>query len=106
MRHFSNFVILAGFLILMMYASIGLPSRGDPAAIINMEVSPAASPGASSFYIKNSYRDASTLNMVTVILADYRSYDTLGEETVILTAGLCCFLILRDRKKRNHEAKP
>jgi multicomponent Na+:H+ antiporter subunit B len=37
--------------------------------------------------------------MVTVILADYRGYDTLGEETVIYTAGLICFLLLRKRKK-------
>ena len=29
----------------------------------------------------------------------YRGYDTLGEETVIYTAGLICFLLLRKRKK-------
>ncbi|HEX7371684.1 MAG TPA: hydrogen gas-evolving membrane-bound hydrogenase subunit E, partial [Thermodesulfobacteriota bacterium] len=29
------------------------------------------------------------------VLADYRGYDTLGETTVIFTAGLSCLLLLR-----------
>jgi multicomponent Na+:H+ antiporter subunit B len=33
--------------------------------------------------------------MVTAVLADYRGYDTLGETTVIFTAGLSCLLLLR-----------
>lgn len=33
-------------------------------------------------------------NFVTAVLADYRGYDTLGETTVIFTAGLACLLIL------------
>jgi multicomponent Na+:H+ antiporter subunit B len=68
---------------------------------MHREKSPAGSPGASSYYIRNAYRDAKTPNMVTVILADYRGYDTLGEETVILTAGLICYLILRKRKDKS-----
>jgi len=31
---------------------------------------------------------------VTAVLADYRSYDTLGEVVVIFTAGLACLLVL------------
>jgi multicomponent Na+:H+ antiporter subunit B len=44
--------------------------------------------------------DTATPNMVTSILADYRGYDTLGETTVIFTAGMSCILILRRRKKK------
>jgi multicomponent Na+:H+ antiporter subunit B len=36
---------------------------------------------------------------VTAVLADYRSFDTLGETTVIFTAGIGVLLILRGRKK-------
>jgi multicomponent Na+:H+ antiporter subunit B len=100
-----GFIVLAGFCGLMIYASFGLPLRGDPQAPINRSESPAHSQGASSFYISNAMRDAATPNMVTVILADYRGYDTLGEETVILTAGLCCFLILR-RQRRERDGEP
>lgn len=36
-------------------------------------------------------------NMVTAGLADYRGYDTLGETTVIFTAGISVVLLLRRR---------
>lgn len=99
MNRITHFIILAGFCALLIYASFDLPRRGDPQSLINQPTSPARSPGASSYYVSKAYTDASTPNMVTVILADYRGYDTMGEETVILTAGLCCFLILREKEK-------
>ena len=34
-------------------------------------------------------------NVVTSVLADYRGYDTLGETTVIFTAGIGVMLLLR-----------
>lgn len=97
-----NWLLLISFGALLVYASFGLPNRGDVDAVMHREKSPAGSRGAASYYIRNADKDANTPNMVTVILADYRGYDTLGEETVILTAGLICFLILR-RKKKNSD---
>jgi multicomponent Na+:H+ antiporter subunit B len=35
---------------------------------------------------------------VTVVLGDYRSFDTLGDTVVVLTAGVACILILRRRE--------
>jgi multicomponent Na+:H+ antiporter subunit B len=87
------------FVALLIYASFGLPNRGDVDTVINRETSPGGSQNAASYYIRHAEEDAHTPNMVTAILADYRSYDTLGEETVILTAGLICFLLLRRREK-------
>ena len=49
---------------------------------------------AGSHYIRKAYSDAATPNFVTVILADYRGFDTLGETLVVLTAGIACLLIL------------
>jgi multicomponent Na+:H+ antiporter subunit B len=100
----GNYIILIAFLGLMIFASLGFPNRGDPNAVMNRETSLTGSPNAPSYYIHNAERDAHTPNMVTVILADYRGYDTLGEETVILTAGLICFLILR-KKRQPHDKK-
>lgn len=88
---------------MMIYASICLPVRGDLNAPMNRQESTIGSKNAASYYIQNAYKDAHTPNMVTVILADYRGYDTLGEETVIMTAGLVCFLILRRRKLKNDQ---
>lgn len=99
----GNYVILISFLILMIYASLGFPNRGDANARMNRETSLTGSANAPSYYIHNADRDAHTHNMVTVILADYRGYDTLGEETVILTAGLICFLLLRKKRMPNDQ---
>jgi multicomponent Na+:H+ antiporter subunit B len=34
------------------------------------------------------------------VLADYRGYDTLGETTVIFTAGIGVMLLLRGARRR------
>lgn len=102
-----NIGLLILFCALLIYASFGLPARGDRQAAVNQAESPAGSPNAAYYYIENAYKDTHTPNMVTAILADYRGYDTLGEETVILTAGLICFLLLRresKKKKKDEES--
>jgi len=101
-----NYILLVAFLILLVYASTGLFYRGDLEAPVNREQSPAGSPNAASYYIRQAYHDTHSPNMVTAILADYRGYDTLGEETVILTAGLICFLLLRREKKKKKNNSP
>lgn len=55
---------------------------------------PVAGP-VEAYYISRALRDTATPNLVTAILADYRSYDTFGEMTVIFAAGLSCYLLLR-----------
>ncbi len=98
-----NIFILLVFFSLLIYASTGLPNRGNIDATVNRDRSPSGTQNASSYYVRNAYKDTHTPNMVTAILADYRSFDTLGEETVILTAGLICFLLLRKRRKDDEE---
>ena len=45
-------------------------------------------------------------NVVTSVLADYRGYDTLGETTVIFTAGIGVLLLLKGRRRRRREDEP
>lgn len=85
--------LLAIFLAVMVYAAGDLPLRGNMESPANVHVSP--------YYIENALLDTKTPNLVTAILADYRSYDTLGEAVVIFTAGLCCALILLTRVGRH-----
>lgn len=44
------------------------------------------------------YKDMHTPNAVTAVLADYRSFDTLIEATVVLTAALACLLVLKKER--------
>ena len=82
-------VIMALFAALMLYATSGLPERGDPQAPADLHVVP--------FYVERTIEDMHTPNIVTSVLADYRGYDTLGETFVIFAAGLACTLIMLRR---------
>lgn len=48
-------------------------------------------------WIEKGLKETAVANMVTYGLADYRGYDTLGETTVIFTAGVSVILLLRRR---------
>ncbi len=77
-------LILVGAI--LMYADAQLRPVGDATSPAAQHVSPR--------YIEKSHEETGTPNFVTAVLADYRSYDTLGESAVIFTAGLACLLIL------------
>lgn len=83
---------------LLIYGSTGMPNQGDANAAAHRENTLIGFPVAAQYYVKNAYNDTHTPNIVTAILADYRAYDTLGEEIVIAVAGLVCFLLLRKPK--------
>jgi multicomponent Na+:H+ antiporter subunit B len=51
-------------------------------------------------YIADTIKDTNVPNVVTSVLADYRGYDTLGETTVIFTAGIGVMLLLRGARRR------
>ena len=48
-------------------------------------------------WIEKGKEETGVPNMVTYGLADYRGYDTLGETSVIFTAGVSVILLLRRR---------
>jgi multicomponent Na+:H+ antiporter subunit B len=84
-------VIITG--IILLYGTQDMPDWGDPRSPASIHVSPR--------YIEKTLEETATPNAVTSVLADYRGYDTLGETTVIFTAGVSCMLILRKRRKRH-----
>jgi multicomponent Na+:H+ antiporter subunit B len=88
-------VVLIAAAGLLLYGIAELPDRAASDAPPNTQESAAGTPNAAAYYVEHAYEDAETPNVVTVTLADYRGYDTLGETTVIFAAGLACLLILR-----------
>ena len=46
-------------------------------------------------YLDNGLKETGAVNLVAAIILDYRAYDTLGEVTVLFTAILGTFTILR-----------
>lgn len=92
-------VILILFASVLIYAASDLPYRGDPDNLMHSEESITGTTVVGNYVIKEAYNDANTPNIVTVILGDYRSIDTFGEQVVVFTAGLITILILRNRRR-------
>lgn len=90
-RHWGLVALIGAFVVLMAYASQGLPDRGDPTAPAHQHVAPV--------YIEQAMPAARTPNVVTAVLADFRSMDTLGELVVVFTAGLAVVLVLARREE-------
>lgn len=70
----------------LVYGTVGAPRFGDADAPIHQHVAP--------YYLEESYGDIGVPNVVTSVLASYRGYDTLGETTVVFTAGIGVLLLL------------
>ncbi|MFP4346894.1 MAG: hydrogen gas-evolving membrane-bound hydrogenase subunit E [Thermodesulfobacteriota bacterium] len=93
-----HMILLASFGCLLMSAAAGLPPRGDLHAPAQLPVNPAGTPVAGAYYIQHAYKHAGTPNIVTVVLADYRGFDTLGETLVVFTGAISVLFILRRRR--------
>lgn len=80
---------------MLVYGTFGLPEFSDPRAPIHTHVVPR--------YLNDIKKEVDVPNVVTAVLASYRGYDTLGETTVVFTAGAGVIALLRRRRK---ERKP
>lgn len=81
----------------LIYGTLDMPSYGDPNAPVQVHVGPT--------YLADSIPKTTVPNVVTAVLASYRGYDTLGEVTVIFTAGVGVMLLLAGRRRRRKAAK-
>ncbi len=77
-------VIMTGAV--LVYGIWDSPDFGDANAPAHMHVAPR--------YIERGPTETKVPNIVTAVLASYRGYDTLGEVTVIFTAGIAVLLLL------------
>jgi multicomponent Na+:H+ antiporter subunit B len=73
--------------VLLLYAASDLPEFGDPNSPASVYISPT--------YLEQSFVDTHTPNVVTSVLMDYRSLDTMVETVVIFASGIACALLLR-----------
>lgn len=81
----------------LMFGVSDIPKFGDSSAPAHQYL--------SDRYVNKSPNEIGVPNMVTSVLASYRGYDTMGEVTVIFTAGIAVLMLLgrgfRGRVERN-----
>jgi multicomponent Na+:H+ antiporter subunit B len=72
---------------MLIYGTWGLPGFGLADTPMNT--------GVGLDYLNRNYGETHIPNVVTSVLASYRGFDTLGETTVIFTAGIGVLLLLK-----------
>ncbi|MEK9657840.1 MAG: hydrogen gas-evolving membrane-bound hydrogenase subunit E [bacterium] len=81
---------------LLISVAIELPRFGDPHSPANEYV--------ASYYLENAYKDGHVPNVITSVLADYRSFDTMFETCVVFIAGVGIMAILFGTSKKSKHA--
>ena len=90
------FVVVALTGATLVYGTFDMPYYGSADAPIQQYPHPS--------YIEKTERDVPHIpNVITVVLASFRGYDTLGETTVIFTAGIAVMLLLRGKRAESEE---
>lgn len=79
-------------------ATVDMPLFGDPNAPAQLHVAPR--------YLQESMGEIGIPNAVTSVLASYRGYDTMGEVTVIFTAGVGVLALLGRGRRPPKVAEP
>ncbi len=80
---------------LLIYATLGMPNFGAIDAPAHVHVGP--------YYLESGETETGVPNVVTAVLASYRGFDTLGEVTVIFTAGMGVLALLGGAYRRRRE---
>ncbi len=83
--------------IMLLFAVEDFPNWADPRSPASLHL--------SSHYITSTMEETSVPNIVTAVLADYRSFDTMLETTVIFAAGVAVVAILRRSKRKEIKEK-
>ena len=80
----------------LMFGVSDIPKFGDSSAPAHQYL--------SDRYVNKSPNEIGVPNMVTSVLASYRGYDTMGEVTVIFTAGIAVLMLLGRGFRRRGKA--
>ncbi len=82
-------IVVGGALV---YGTLNLPAFGIAEAPIHQHTAPK--------FIEMSKDYLMPPNIVTAVLADFRSFDTLGETVVVFTGGIAVLMLLSGRRRR------
>ena len=96
-KRFLPFLLSLAMGTLVIFGIQDLPNFGEEDSPAYQEV--------AKHYIEKGQQETGVPNLVTAVLASYRGFDTLGEVTVVLTAGIGVLLLLGRREKVHLRAR-
>lgn len=95
---------ILGLILLISLVAIGAQRVGSWLPYIGNLDTPSNS-HISKYYITNSQKDTGSPNIVTAVLADYRSFDTLFETCVLYLSGIVVISSLQRNKKKKQNTE-
>ncbi len=95
-QHWLALILCLGVGALLLVAASDWPALGDPNTPVHQHP-------LTAHFLQQSPQDTGLPNVVTSVLASYRGYDTLGEVTVVLTAGLAVLMLLLGVHKKDKD---
>ena len=91
-RHlWAPLLVAAATAAALIYGTLDLPLFGSGESAPHAHVAP--------YYISQTPEDIDIPNVVTAVLSSYRSFDTLGEVTVVFIGGLGVMMLLSGRRR-------
>ncbi len=98
----TKFSLLPLFVVLLtggvlIYGTLDMPTYGLPDTPVQT--------GVGNSYLDRTPREIDVPNVVTAVLASYRGYDTLGEVTVVFTAGLGVVMLISGMGRRRRRSR-
>jgi len=85
------YILCSAFIVCLSWAALDIPEFGTNDSPLQTHL--------TKYYVENTHKDIAIPSIVAAILASYRGFDTLGETSVILIAGLAVIVIKSRRKK-------
>lgn len=95
-NHLLALILASAVFILLIYSVPDLPLYADPNA--------PAHAHTGAYYLNHTAAEIGIPNAVTAVLASYRGFDTLGELTIIFTAGIGVLAIFANRRRSTRDA--
>lgn len=87
MRKVLAALLTAVFIGFLLIAVFEMPALGSDTLIMHNEV--------MDKYVNDAITDTGAINIVSAIILDYRAFDTFVEASVIFTALICIFIVLK-----------
>lgn len=92
-KYILSTILCLIFVVCFAWAGQDLPTFGSAETPLQTHL--------TKYYIENTHKEIGIPSLVAAILGSYRGFDTLGETTVILIAGLAVLVIITRRRQNN-----
>ncbi|MCK8061082.1 MULTISPECIES: hydrogen gas-evolving membrane-bound hydrogenase subunit E [unclassified Fusibacter] len=94
MKQIFVVILTLGLIGFLMLGVMDMPAFGSDNATVHNEL--------MDKYINDAVSDTGAINIVSAMILDYRAFDTFIEASVIFTALICVFTVLK-KGALNHE---